>query len=177
MKRSIRTSALLFAFVFTLSSCGGNADKSPAAGSVQETTAEPVQEESSTVQPETSNSLTLEGNDQMQYNKTELRVKAGQPITLVFKHTGKMEKTAMGHNFVVLKPGTDLNAFAQKAMTAKDNDYIPKSESASVIAHTKLIGGGESDTIEFTITEKGTYDYICSFPGHFSMMKGKLIVE
>ena len=83
----------------------------------------------------------------------------------------------MGHNFVALKQGTDLNAFAQKAMTAKDNDYIPKSESASVIAHTKLIGGGESDTIEFTIAEKGTYDYICSFPGHFSMMKGKLIVE
>lgn len=177
MKRSISISTLLFAFVFTLSSCGGNADKSQAVDPVKETTEEPAQQESSNVQPETSNSQTLEGNDQMQYDKTELRVKAGQPITLVFKHTGKMEKTAMGHNFVVLKQGTDLNAFAQKAMTAKDSDYIPKSESASVIAHTKLIGGGESDTIEFTIAEKGTYDYICSFPGHFSMMKGKLIVE
>jgi azurin len=31
--------------------------------------------------------------------------------------------------------------------------------------------------IEFIAPEKGTYDYICSFPGHFAMMKGKLIVE
>jgi azurin len=45
------------------------------------------------------------------------------------------------------------------------------------VAHTKLIGGGESDTINFTITEPGTYDYICSFPGHLALMKGKLIVE
>lgn len=177
MKRSISISAFAFAFVFTLSSCGGNADKSPATTPVEETAAAPAQQEESSVQPEISNSLTLEGNDQMQYDKTELRIKAGQPVTLVFRHTGKMEKTAMGHNFVILKQGTDPNAFAQKAMTAKDNDYIPKSESASVIAHTKLIGGGESDTIEFSIAEKGTYDYICSFPGHVSMMKGKLIVE
>ncbi|WP_256377550.1 plastocyanin/azurin family copper-binding protein [Pedobacter sp. L105] len=42
---------------------------------------------------------------------------------------------------------------------------------------TKLIGGGESDTIMFTINEKGTYDYVCSFPGHSALMKGKLIIE
>ena len=83
----------------------------------------------------------------------------------------------MGHNLVILKPGTDIAAFVQKAAEAKATDYIPESEKGSIIAHTKVIGGGESDTIEFTIAEKGTYDFICSFPGHYAVMKGKLIVE
>ena len=46
-----------------------------------------------------------------------------------------------------------------------------------IIAHTDLIGGGESATVEFTVTEAGTYDFLCSFPGHSAIMKGKLIAE
>ena len=82
----------------------------------------------------------------------------------------------MGHNLVILKPGTDITDFSIKSADAKATEFIPESEKSKVIAHTKLLGGGESDTIEFTL-EKGTYDYICSFPGHSSIMKGKLIVE
>ncbi|MGD1893724.1 MAG: plastocyanin/azurin family copper-binding protein [Cyclobacteriaceae bacterium] len=46
-----------------------------------------------------------------------------------------------------------------------------------MIVHTKFIGGGESDTITFEAPSPGTYDYICSFPGHYALMQGKLIVE
>ena len=112
----------------------------------------------------------------MQYSTNELRAKVGE-ITLTLHHTGKMEKTVMGHNLVILKIGTDINAFGAKAADAKDSDYIPASEEANIVAHTKLLGGGESDSITFTISEPGTYDYICSFPGHLALMKGKLIVE
>ena len=113
----------------------------------------------------------------MQYSTTEMRATAGKPITLTFKHTGKMDKNTMGHDFVLLKKGTDPDAFAHEALDAKDNDYIPKSQISNIIAHTKLIGGGESDTITFTVPEKGTYDYVCSFPGHSALMKGKMIIE
>lgn len=126
--------------------------------------------------PKLPNELSLECTDQMQFTKNELKAPAG-PIILTLKHTGKMEKTVMGHNLVILKPGTDISDFSIKAIDAKDTEYIPASEKSKVIAHTKLLGGGESDTIEFTIKEKGTYDYICSFPGHSGMMIGKLIVE
>ena len=60
--------------------------------------------------------------------------------------------------------------------TAADN-YVPKDD-ARVLAHTKLIGGGESDTITIPMDkfEKGgDYTFFCSFPGHWSVMKGKLI--
>ncbi|PQA58493.1 azurin [Siphonobacter curvatus] len=121
--------------------------------------------------------LTLNGTDGMQFDKKEFKVKAGQKVKLTLKHTGKFAKQAMGHNFVLLKPGTDLQAFASKANMAASTEYIPKSEAASIVAHTKLLGGGESDTIEFTAPKKGTYTFICSFPGHYSMMKGNFIVE
>jgi azurin len=40
-----------------------------------------------------------------------------------------------------------------------------------------MLSGGETTTIEFTAPAAGTYDYICSFPAHYAMMKGKLIVQ
>lgn len=119
--------------------------------------------------------LSLSSNDQMQYDKKVLNVKAGQKVTLTLTHTGKMMKTVMGHNFVLLKSGTDVAAFALKAMQAATTEYIPESDA--IIAHTKLIGGGESDTITFVAPAKGVYHFICSFPGHYAIMKGEFIVE
>ncbi len=77
---------------------------------------------------------------------------------------------------VFLNKGIKLSTFASKAAAAKDNDFIPEGTTA-VLAHTKMLGGGETTTIEFTAPEAGTYDYICSFPAHYAMMKGKLIVQ
>lgn len=121
--------------------------------------------------------LVLESTDAMQFTKKELKVKAGQTVKLTLKHTGKLAKTAMGHNFVLLAPGTDVAAFGQKAAQARDTEYIPASEKSKILAHTKLIGGGESASVEFKAPKKGTYIYICSFPGHYALMQGKLIVE
>ncbi len=171
MKKPLNLALLGLVFVLTLDSCGGDGTKNSAA--TQSIESQPAAPAQGTV----SNVLTLEGNDQMQYNKNELTALANKTITLTFKHTGTLDKNVMGHNFVLLKQGTDINAFAQKAIEAKATDYIPKSEIASIIAHTKLISGGESDTITFEIKDKGTYDFICSFPGHVAMMKGKLIVQ
>ncbi len=170
--KKFKITALSALAAFAMFSCG---DKKQAEQPAEEPI---VYEESADVAPGTeaaSATLTIESNDQMQFNKNELKALAGT-VSLTLKHVGKMEKSVMGHNLVILKPGTDLADFSLKAVDAKDSEYIPSSEKDKVIAHTKLIGGGESDTIEFTI-EKGTYDFICSFPGHSSIMKGKLIVE
>lgn len=166
MKKTFQLAVFALATAFVLHSCGRKENT--------QTTNETVVSEET---PATiSNDLHIESNDQMNYSTDELKAKTGK-ISLMLHHTGKMEKNVMGHNLVILKPGTDIADFSTKAMNAKNTDYIPASENANIIAHTKLIGGGESDTIEFTIDEKGTYDFICSFPGHSSLMKGKLIVE
>lgn len=120
--------------------------------------------------------VVVNSNDAMKFDVSEIKVKAGEEIKLTLNHTGKLGKDVMGHNFVVLAKGTDVQAFANAAIQAKANDYIPEGND-SVLAHTKVIGGGESDTITFTLKEKGTYEFICSFPGHSFMMKGVIIVE
>jgi azurin len=124
----------------------------------------------------TSNEILLLTDDRMKYDKTILNAKTGQKITLTLKHGGKMSKSMMGHNFVLLKKGVVLSKFAQQAIAAKNNDYIPENTN-DVIAHTKMLGGGESDTITFKAPAKGVYVYVCSFPGHFALMKGVLRVN
>ena len=170
MKRIFKVTFLALATTFALQSCGGKTEKT------EETATEELYPAGPEVEETVSNELNIDSNDAMQYSTNELRAKVGE-ITLTLHHTGKMEKTVMGHNLVILKIGTDINAFGAKAADAKDSDYIPASEEANIVAHTKLLGGGESDSITFTISEPGTYDYICSFPGHLALMKGKLIVE
>ena len=111
--------------------------------------------------------VALEGTDQMTFNIKEIKAKAGQTINVTLKHVGNMPKDKMGHNFVLLKKGVDVAAFGMEAMKAGlDKDYIP-NDGADVIAHTKLLGGGETDTISFKAPEPGTYEYICSYPGHY----------
>ncbi|MEO6287932.1 MAG: azurin, partial [Dyadobacter sp.] len=121
--------------------------------------------------------IVIKGSDAMQFDLKEIKVKAGQKVKLTLTHSGKLAKAAMGHNWVLLKPGVDVAAFGSKAAAARETEYIPKSEEANIIAHTKLVGGGESDTVEFTAPAKGTYTFICSFPGHYALMKGSFIVE
>ena len=121
--------------------------------------------------------VVIEGNDSMQFNLKEIKVPAGSTVALTLKHVGKVAKAAMGHNVVILAAGTDVNKYAVSAMSARHEDYVPSAEAASVIVATKLIGGGESDTVVFKAPAAGTYDFICSFPGHYAMMKVKFIVE
>ena len=170
MKKQFKTSIFTVICMIALSACGGDTKNA-------ETTEPTVATEEAMETPATGTTLEIEANDQMQFNLSELKAVAGQEITLVLKNVGKMDKTVMGHNVIILKQGTDVAEYAKKALAAKDTDYVPASESASVVVHTKLTGGGETDTITFTISEKGTYDFICSFPGHYALMKGKLIVE
>ena len=46
-----------------------------------------------------------------------------------------------------------------------------------MVAHTKLLGGGESDEITFTAPAAGEYPFICTFPGHFAIMQGVMTVK
>lgn len=123
--------------------------------------------------------LEISGDDTMRFNLAEMEKPAGEETTLVFTNKGTLPKAAMGHNFVLLKPGTDLAAFGNAAVAAAANEYIPTDPAlaAQVVAHTKVLGPGESDSISFTITEPGEYPYICSFPGHWAIMKGVLHVK
>lgn len=182
MKRIFKTATIMSAIVLA-SSCNNGTQKTtsdPHAGHDHHATVETPTADSSpaagTATP-TSGTIIIEGDDQMRFNKSEINVKAGEELTFTLKHTGKMGKEVMGHNMVILKPGTDIAAFGLEANKAKDTNYIPASLASSVIAHSDLIGGGEETTFQVTLPEAGRYDFICSFPGHLALMKGVIIAE
>jgi azurin len=176
--KKVRLSAMMFmltASVFTLTSCGG--DKQPAEETTTPTTpTEAAAPEAPASENTNAATIEVEANDQMKFNVSEIKAKAGQEVTIVLKHVGTMPKTAMGHNLVILNQGVDMAAFAKTAIAAKATDYVP-ADSKDVLAHTKLIGGGETTEVTFTAPAAGQYDFLCSFPGHYAMMKGKFIVE
>lgn len=168
----------VIALAISLASCGGNSTTKENSSTAEQTTADATVAETipGIENVELSNTLVLEGNDAMKFDKNLFRVKAGENVELTFKNAGSMPKESMGHNVVILKPGTDLATFGGEAAAAKSDEYVPKSALSSVIAHTKLLGPGETDKITFTL-EKGNYDFICSFPGHYGVMQGKIVAE
>lgn len=125
--------------------------------------------------------LVINSNDQMKFDKSELRFskKSCPKITLRLNHTGKLAKQIMGHNWV-LSETENMQTITTEALKAgPKKDYLPDDRS-KIIAHTKMLGGGENDTITIKTSQLkkgGSYSYFCSFPGHAALMKGKLIVE
>ena len=118
----------------------------------------------------------ISSDDAMKYDVKRIEVKASQNIKLTLHHKGKFDKTIMGHNWVLLKKGTVVRNFANISAIAVKNQYIANEEQ--VIAHTQLIGAGESTTIRFKAPSTvGVYDYICTFPGHYALMHGQFIVN
>ncbi|WP_164111845.1 MULTISPECIES: plastocyanin/azurin family copper-binding protein [Sphingobacterium] len=175
MKKTILTVATL-ALLFT--ACN-NATKNEETATQESTPTESTESTESATPADAGSIATvaISGGDDMKFDKTEILVKEGQTVKLTLTHSGKAPVTGMGHNFVLLAAGTDATKFAAEAVAAKDNDYIPASMQSDVIAHTKTIGGGETTEIEFVAPPKGTYTFLCSFPGHAAIMKGNFIVE
>ncbi len=117
-------------------------------------------------------------NDQMTYNTKTFEVVVGQKVTLSLKNVGKIPLKTMGHNLVILKPGTQIPMFASKCGDLKKGHLPDDAESKKLIfASTKRLGGGESDTIHFIPKEPGDYPFICTTPGHFSVMQGVMKVK
>ncbi|QOD90433.1 azurin [Lysobacter sp. CW239] len=121
-------------------------------------------------------SVDLEGNDAMQFNKKEIVVsKSCKTFTINLKHPGKLARNVMGHNVVIARTADikGIDADGMKAGLAAD--YI-KPGDTRVVAHSKVIGAGESTSVSFNPAKLSAdpNSFFCSFPGHSAMMKGTL---
>jgi azurin len=121
--------------------------------------------------------ITVVSNDMMQFDKKSITVdKSCKEFKVTLTHSGKLPKTAMGHNWVLTK-ASDARGVAADGMGAGiDNSYVKKGDSR-VIALTKVIGGGESTSVTFPVSKLAAgeqYKFFCSFPGHIGIMIGDL---
>jgi azurin len=117
----------------------------------------------------------ISSTDQMTFDKKEIVIAADcTEVEVTLKHVGKLPAQAMGHNWVLTRTA-DLTATATDGMTAGfANDHVKKGDTR-VLAHTKIVGGGQSTSVKFptSVLKKGeAYSFFCSFPGHYVMMKG-----
>jgi azurin len=110
----------------------------------------------------------------MKYDVTELEVKAGTKVKLTFNNLDD----DMTHNLVVVEPGTadevGLAAFSL-GVKASQMSYVPNSNK--VLFHTTLLQPEASQTIYFVAPSKaGEYSFVCTYPGHHTLMRGILKV-
>ncbi|MCM2318380.1 Azurin precursor [compost metagenome] len=122
-------------------------------------------------------SVDIQVADQLQFSTNAIGVdKSCKTFTVNLAHSGQMAKNVMGHNWV-LSTGADMDGVVADGVAAGlDNNYL-KPNDTRVIAHTKVIGGGESDSVTFEVAKLKAgeqYMFFCSFPGHAALMKGTL---
>jgi len=121
--------------------------------------------------------FTVNSNDQMRFDTAAMKVAADcSEVVLTLRHTGTFSAKAMGHNWVLTR-SSDMQAVAMDGMRARFEDDFVQPNDKRVIAHTRVIGGGQVATVRFPTQrlQKGVpYSFFCSFPGHFGLMRGTL---
>ena len=101
-----------------------------------------------------------------------LSANSGDEVTLTFSNPS----TVQSHNFVIVQNGTKDAVAADGTGAGPDNDWIEPGDSR-VIANTILIGPGGEAEVTFTAPAPGTYQFVCTFPGHNSTMFGDFVVN
>jgi lysophospholipase L1-like esterase/plastocyanin len=114
--------------------------------------------------------------ERLLYDLREFKVAPGAPLKLVFENPD-----VTPHNLLIVQPGAaDEVGMAGNEM-AKTPDGFAKGfipDSPKILHKTKMLNQGDREVLRFTApTAKGRYPYICTFPGHWLVMKGEMIVE
>jgi uncharacterized cupredoxin-like copper-binding protein len=115
--------------------------------------------------------------ERLLFTRDRFEVKAGQPVKLIFTNPD-----ATPHNLLLLQQGTSIesigtaaNEMAKSPEGAKKH-FIP--EDKRILQATKLLDPNSSETLRFLAPGKpGIYPYLCTFPGHWVLMKGEMIVK
>jgi azurin len=160
---------------FALTGCGQKGPSTSTEGTGS--TASASTSGSSTAASGTK-TVEITANDQMKFSVTSIEAKPGEELHVVLTNTGTLPKEAMGHNWVLLKQGSDPMAFSSAAASAKDQGYIPDNLKDQIVAHIDLLGPKQTGEVTFKAPDQpGDYPFLCSFPGHVAMMKGTLTVK
>ena len=115
--------------------------------------------------------LTVTGNT-MAFDVTKITVRAGQQVHLVLQNE---PPGTLSHNWVLVNPGTEAAVAAAGLPKGLAGGYL--TEGPNVLAHTDMIAPGQRTETTFSAPSKpGNYPYICTFPGHYLVMKGVLEV-
>lgn len=120
--------------------------------------------------------IAIEAGKNLTFATKLASAKAGEPVQLSFTNPD-----VVPHNWVLVKPGAlarvgDLVNRLVADPDAARRQYVPVSDD--VLHFTDVVPPGETTSIFFTApSEPGRYPFLCSFPGHWMVMNGVLVVE
>ncbi|MFN0126451.1 MAG: PA14 domain-containing protein [Verrucomicrobiales bacterium] len=111
----------------------------------------------------------------MKYDQPVLRVKPGHAVEIVLRNDDQLP-----HNLVVLRESGVFMEVAQKAWELGPQgppaQWIP--DDARILAHSGMVDPGQTGKLSFNApAEEGTFDFVCTFPGHAMIMNGTLVVS
>jgi len=111
------------------------------------------------------------GNE-LAFDTTSLTASSGSEVTITFTNSS----TVNTHNLVIVEDGTKDAVATDGTVAGQDNDWVKPGDSR-VIANTILAGPGETQDVSFPAPAPGTYQFVCTFPGHNFTMFGDLVVN
>ena len=125
-------------------------------------------------------STTIESDDALRYTPDKIEIPLTcQSYTVTLKHTGRLPKLAMGHNWVLAKL-SDLDGVARTGMIAgADHQYVDPKDTR-VLAHTDVVGGAQSTSVTFDVAKLvpgERYGFVCTFTGHSPIMRGTIVLK
>jgi putative heme-binding domain-containing protein len=111
--------------------------------------------------------------EQMKYDRSAFAVGPGMKVRLILSNPD-----AMDHNLVMVQPGASAEVATASMMLGADGiklDWLP--ESKKILFASEMLSVDEKATLEFVApTDKKIYEYLCTYPGHWMLMKGVMHV-
>ena len=87
----------------------------------------------------------------------------------------------MPHNLVIVQPGartrvgTAAMTMLPETKDSRGRAYVPETDD--VIAATRTLEAGQTESLRVpAIRTEGVYEFVCTFPGHWTLMYGQVVV-
>lgn len=182
MKRNIFIVLALLITVVLFGACGGGESQEPTKAPTLKPTATPTQMEAgniilttptpisiSTAAPGRNVEIGVNG-DLFEFDQSTVTVKSGESLTISLKNSSSINQ----HNWVLVEDGAK-DEIATLGLDRPNYGYVP--QDVRIVISTKLIDAGQTGEVSFNAPSAGTYQFVCTFPGHSFTMWGTLEVE
>ena len=177
-KRMLLIVALFSAAALVLAACGGGGPE-PTATRAPTNTPTPLsggQETPATPDTEAPTggpvnlSISVVG-DELKFTESSFTVAAGSQVTLTLDNVSATQQ----HNWALVEAGSKDDITNLGAAAGPDSGWLP--DDPRVLANTSLLDPGMSESITFQAPASGSYEFVCTFPGHNPTMFGDFIVQ
>ncbi|MFP4293171.1 MAG: plastocyanin/azurin family copper-binding protein [Cyclobacteriaceae bacterium] len=133
---------------------------------------QPTQKQATNTQEE-PREIIIKAISGLQYDSVRFKVKPGETVKITLINTDEM-----AHNLVITKPGERVSVVdmaLKMGNEGQQKNFIPESDK--ILASIPILNPEEKYSITFTAPDKeGVYPYVCTYPGHGSVMYGAMYV-